>query len=193
MLDNQARNIMQKERMHLGQVRKAFAAGLERAANGEAISIEFFGACVDYLKGSMDRLHAQDQRIHDILKPHVTPGDTANADILANLDMRLARSRVALDNLTTARDAYRAKGAAGLANFQAAVAQFMDVYHNFLLKGQHSTLEFQKKVFADGDWIKVAGVNEGALVNEAGLYASARKYAPSGADPASYQAGPPVV
>lgn len=193
MLDNQARNIMQKERMHLGQVRKSFAAGLERAVKGEAISIEFFGACVDYLKGSMDRLHAQDQRIHNILKPHVKPGDSANAEILANLDMRLAKSRVALDDLVKARDGYRANGAPGLADFQAATARFMDVYHNVLLKGQHSTLDFQKKVFADGDWIKVAGVNEGALVNEAGLYASVRKHAPSGADPASYQAGPPVV
>lgn len=193
MLDNQARNIMQKERMHLGQVRKAFAAGLDQAGKGAAVSIEFFSACVDYFSASMDRLHAQDQRIHDILKPHVKSGDGANTEILANLDIRLAKSRTALATLISARDAFRAKGNSGFASFKAAVDAFMDVYMNVLLKGQHSTLDFQKKVFADGDWIKVAGVNEPALVVEAGTYASARKHAPPGADPAGFQAGPPVI
>jgi hypothetical protein len=193
MLDNQARNIMQKERMHLGQVRKAFAAGLEQAGQGKSVPVEFLGACVDYIGASMDRLHAQDQRIHDILQPHVTPGNAADAEILANLNARLAKSRVALGELIAARDVYRARGAGGFAEFKATVDGFMDVYHNVLLKGQHSTIDLQKKVFTDADWIRVAGINEGALVIEAGAYAAVRKHAPTGADPAGFQAGPPVV
>jgi hypothetical protein len=141
----------------------------------------------------MDRLHAQDQRSHNILKPLVAPGDRPGAETLSNLDTRLARSRRALDDLCRARDTYRAKGSAGWTDFKAAIDTFMDVYHNVLLKGQHSTLDMQKRVFSDSDWGKVAGVSESALVSEASLYALVRKHAPSGADPAAFKAGPPVV
>ena len=193
MLDNQARNVVQKERMRLGQVRKSFAAGVEQQAKGANLSIEFFGACVDYIRASMDRLHAQDQRICDMLKPHVAAGDTQGAATLENLNARLARSRVALDALAKARDTYRAKGAPGWADFKAEIDRFMDIYFNVLMKGQHSTIEMQQKLFSEKDWGFAAGVNEPALMNEATLFAVVRKFAPAGADPASFQAGPPVL
>jgi hypothetical protein len=193
MLDNTSRNAVQRERQRLGQVRKAFAAGIEQQQNGKDAGLEFFSACVDYIRASMDRLHAQDQRIHDLLMPHVKASDTTMIATLDNLNSRLARSRVALNELTAARDAYRTKGKAGWADFKAAIDLFMDIYFNVLMKGQHSTLEFQKQVFSDTDWSATAGVTEDALIKEATLFAEVRRHAPAGADPASFHAGPPVV
>ncbi|MDX2225109.1 MAG: hypothetical protein SFV21_20295 [Rhodospirillaceae bacterium] len=197
-MDPSAQNTVQRERMRLGQVRKAFAAGIDARGGGQQVPVEFFGACVDYIRAAMDRLHRQDQRIHDILKPHVKPGDAAAADTLANLDMRLARSRAALAELAKAMDAYRAAqlnggGEAGWAAFKRAVDGFMEVYFNVLLKGQHSTLEMQQRIFKPGDWTDVAGVNEAALMTEAATYERVRRHAPAGADPAGFKAGPPVL
>jgi hypothetical protein len=191
MNDNSSKSVMQRERMRLGQVRKSFAAGLELQAKGTAVPIEFFGACVDYIRASMDRLHAQDQRIHDILAPHAaTAVDRA---ILDHLNARLAKSRDALNKLVAARDGYRAQGAAGWSAFKAAVDEFMDVYFNVLLKGQHSTLEMQKKVFTDQDWDTVAGVSQDSRLVEASLFAAVKLLAPPGADPDGFKAGPPVA
>ncbi|MDX2143820.1 MAG: hypothetical protein SFV19_10730, partial [Rhodospirillaceae bacterium] len=172
---------------------KAFAAGIESQGKGNAVPVEFLGTCVDYIKASMDRLHAQDQRIHDILKPHVGRDDTAGNEILANLDMRLAKSRAALAQLVAGRDAYRAKGALGWKDFEATVAHFMDVYFNVLLKGQHSTIEMQKNLFGDKEWNDVAGVSQDALMTEGALFAAVKRLAPAGMDPESFKAGPPVV
>lgn len=193
MLDNTSRNVVQRERQRLGQVRKAFAAGIEQQQNGQDAGLEFFSACVDYIRASMDRLHAQDQRIHDLLLPHVKSSDAQMIATLENLNSRLARSRVALNDLTAARDSYRSKGKAGWADFKAAIDRFMDVYFNVLMKGQHSTIEFQKQVFSDKDWVYTAGITEDSLTKEATLFAMVRKLAPAGADPSSFQAGPPVV
>ncbi|MBL8643050.1 MAG: hypothetical protein JNK21_03885 [Rhodospirillaceae bacterium] len=191
MAEFQSRLMTQRERRRLGQVRKSFEAGLEQQAKGGSIAIEFFATCVDYIKAAMDRLHAQDQRIYDFLKPHVPDSDSQGTAILDNLDMRLSKSRVALDKLVAARDTYRAKGAAGWADFKATVAMFMDVYFNTLMKGQHSTLEMQDKIFTEATWIAVAGISEDSLQIEATQFAMVKRQAPAGADPDSFKAGPP--
>jgi hypothetical protein len=186
-----ARLHTQRERMRLGQVRKAFVAGLEFQASGTAVQIEFFAACVDYIKAAMDRLHDQDQRIHDILKPHIAANDNGGTDILANLDFRLSKSREALTKLVAARDAYRSKGPAGWADFKATADMFMDVYFNILMKGQHSTIEMQEKIFTEETWNTVAGISQDSKLVEATQFAVVKRLAPQGADPESFKAGPP--
>lgn len=192
MTDPQSRVFIQRERMRLGQVRKSFAAGIEQQVGGAAVPLEFFATCVDYIKAAMDRLHDQDQRIHDMLKPHVTATDTEGHEVLANLNMRLAKSRVALAQLVAARDAYRAKGNAGWADFKAAIDAFMDVYFNILMKGHHSTTTMQEKHFTDRHWDEVAGITQDSRIGEASLFAAVKRLAPSGADPESFKAGPPA-
>lgn len=192
MQDNQSRHVMQRERMRLGQVRKSFAAGIEMQSQGAAVPMEFIGTCVDYIKASMDRLHAQDQRILDILKPHTPASDADGTATLDNLDMRLTKSREALKKLLAARDLYRAKGTDGWSDFKVATDAFMDVYFNILLKGQHSTLAMQDKLFSDSDWETVAGVSQDSRMTEAALFAAVKRHAPAGADPESFKAGPPA-
>lgn len=193
MTDNESKAVMQRERMRLGQVRKAFAAGIEQLIAGTAVPLEFLAVCVDYIKASMDRLHAQDQRIHNILEPHVTADDAEGCAILENLNMRLAKSREALAKLVAARDAYRAAPATGAADFKAIVDIFMDVYFNILLKGQHSTLQLQDKIFNDMTWDMVAGVTQDSRMTEACLFADVKKYAPAGTDPESFKGARPVA
>lgn len=193
MSNDDSKTVMQRERMRLGQVRKSFAAGVEMQSAGAAVPLEFLTICVDYIKASMDRLHAQDQRIHDILKPHVMQGETENSAILDHLNVRLSKSRAALAELVAARDQYRAKPATGWASFKAIIDMFMDVYFNTLLKGQHSTLGLQNKVFTDQTWNDVAGVSQDSRVTEATLFAEVKKAAPTGADPESFPSSRPAA
>ncbi|MEQ9443961.1 MAG: hypothetical protein RJS98_00225 [Rhodospirillaceae bacterium] len=187
----EARVQTSRERRRLAQVRKSFDAGMTLKANGKSIDQQFFMACVAYIKESMDRLHAQDQRIHDFLLPHVTAGDD-HAKTLEVLDVRLAKSREALDALVAAAEAYAQADEAGWPDFQAAVAAFMQVYMNILLNGQHSTLTLQEEVFDEHTWDQVAGVTPASLALEDGLYAKVQGLAPEGADPVSFVGSRPA-
>ena len=187
----ESRKQTSRERMRLSQVRKSFEAGVKQKAESADVPADFFDACVAYIKASMDRLHAQDQRIHDFLLPHVKDGDE-HGDVLENLNMRLARSRDALENLVKAAAVFKQQGDSGWNEFRSAVADFMDVYFNILLSGQHSTLTLQEEVFDEATWDKVAGVTPESLAAEDDLYSRVQALAPEGADPASCAGGPPA-
>jgi hypothetical protein len=191
MTSNDSKSVMQRERRRLAQVRKSFAAGADTLAKGQPVPLEFLGTCVDYIQASMNRLHAQDQRIHDILRPHVAADDASGGQILSHLSTRLTRSREALDKLVAARDAYRTAPQTGADAFKVAVDYFMDVYLNVLLSGQHSTLDMQNKVFTDATWNDVAGVTQESNVIEASLFSAVKRLAPSGMDPESFPSARP--
>ncbi len=180
-----------RERMRLSQVRKAFEAGVRQRDDGTDVPAEFFAACVAYIKTSMDRLHAQDQRIHDFLLPHVKDGD-GHAETLENLNMRLARSREALADLVKASESFMAASGSDWETFKSAVSDFMEVYFKILLSGQHSTLTLQEEVFDEATWDEVAGVTPESLATEEQLYSKVQSLAPDGADPASFVGGPPA-
>lgn len=188
----EARVQTSRERARLSQVRKSFDAGLKQKDGGADIKQEFFGACVAYIKAAMDRLHAQDQRIHDFLKPHVTDRSDQNTT-LENLDMRLAKSRDALDALVSAAVAYKAAGESGWADFNSAVEAFMEIYFKILLSGQHSTLALQEEVFDEATWDQVASFTPESIAKEEELYTTVQGLAPDDADPASFLSGPPPV
>ena len=187
----EARAQTSRERTRLSQVRKSFDAGLKQKDGGADIHENFFSACVAYIKAAMDRLHAQDQRIHDFLKPHMADRDDQNAT-LENLDMRLAKSRDALAVLVAAAAAFKTAGESGWADFKAAVEAFMEVYFKILLSGQHSTLTLQEEVFDEATWDQVAGVTPESLAKEEELYTTVQGLAPDDADPASFVGGPPA-
>lgn len=173
------------ERRRLAQIRKSFDAGVKQKSEGAEVSVPFFDGCVAYIKASMDRLHAQDQRIHDFLKPHVPAGDE-HSETLANLDMKLAKSREALEDLVAAMATYKAAGESGWAEFKTAVDAFMEVYMKVLLSGHHSTMTLQEEVFDEDIWDQVAGVTPESLALEKQLYSAVQGLAPTGADPASF-------
>lgn len=181
----EARVHTSNERRRLAQIRKSFDAGVKQKQDGADVPVAFFDACVAYIKASMDRLHAQDQRIHDFLKPHVQDGDD-HAEVLSNLDMRLAKSRDALDALVASMAAYNAAGDSGWVDFKTAVDTFMEVYMKILLSSHHSTMSLQEEVFDEGVWDQVAGVTPESLALEKQLYAAVTDLAPANADPASF-------
>jgi hypothetical protein len=179
-----ARLQMERERRRLGQVRKAFGTGIENMNAGTQVPMEFLLACVDYIKAAMDRLHAQDQRIHDLLRKEVPPSDREADAVLRQLDERLAASRTALTSLVAAAGAYRKSAGKDAASFAAAVATFMDVYFNILLKGQHSTLPLQEELFGLPEWDFVAGVSNEALQIEGTLFGWIGRLGPPHLNPA---------
>lgn len=179
------------ERRRLAQIRKSFDAGVKQKETGTDIPVAFFDASVAYIKASMDRLHAQDQRIHDFLKPHVTDGDE-HADVLSDLDMRLAKSREALDALVADMATYKAAGQAGWADFKSGVDGFMDVYLKILLSSHHTTMTLQEEVFDESIWDQVAGVTPESLALEKQLYTAVQNLAPAGTDPASFVGARPA-
>lgn len=179
------------ERRRLAQIRKSFDAGVKQKDEGADVPIAFFNASVAYIKASMDRLHAQDQRIHDFLKPHVPDGDE-HADVLSSLNMRLAKSRDALDALVSNMETYKAAGDGGWPAFKDAVDQFMGVYMKILLSGHHSTMTLQEEVFDEAIWDQVAGVTPESLALEKQLYAAVEDLAPEGTDPASFVGARPA-
>ncbi len=187
----ESRKQTSQERMRLSQVRKSFDAGVKQKSEGADVLAAFFGACVAYIKASMDRLHAQDQRIHDFLLPHVKEGDE-HAEVLENLNMRLARSRDALEDLVKAATTYTERSDTGWDDFKSAVDDFMEVYFKILLSGQHSTLTLQEEVFDEAKWDKVAGVTTESLATEEDLYGKVQSLAPEDGDPASFIGGPPA-
>lgn len=179
------------ERRRLAQIRKSFDAGVKQKNDGADVPIAFFDAAVAYIKASMDRLHAQDQRIHDFLKPHVSDDDE-HADVLSNLNMRLAKSRDALDELVASMATYKETGDTGWTDFKAAVDTFMDVYMKILLSGHHSTMTLQEEVFDEDTWDRVAGATPESIALEKQLYASVQNLAPADADPASFVGARPA-
>lgn len=187
----EARVQTSRERRRLAQVRKSFDAGIKLKAAGTDVDQDFFSACVSYIKESMDRLHAQDQRIHDFLVPHVKAGDD-HKETLENLNMRLAKSRDALDALVEASKTYNQAGDAGWTEFSAAVDTFMEVYMKILLSSHHSTLSLQDEVFDEEIWDQVAGVTPDSLALEDDLYSKVQHLAPVGADPTSFVGSRPA-
>ena len=181
---------LERERRRLGQVRKSFGAVVEQTNAGSAPPLEFLCACVDYIKAAMDRLHAQDQRIHDFLLPYASTSPDGPA-VLASLDHRLSASRVALDELTRGAEKFRAGNGRDWGTFGATIAGFMDVYLNTLLKGHHSTTSMQDKAMGLDEWNAAAAVSNMALQVEAAQFALVKRLAPSGADPDSLPGGRP--
>jgi len=139
----------------------------------------------------MDRLHAQDQRIHDILVERVDKKGKAIHGKLINLNSRLAQSRVAVDDLTKSFEKFRATGSDGWNDFARGVDRFMDVYFNVLLKGQHSTLNTQDALFDLADWDTVAGITNNTPAKEYSLFGRVMLYAPPDCCPESFKGGPP--
>jgi len=155
------------------------------------VPLDFLGACVDYIKLSMDRLHAQDQRIHDILTKRVDKKEKTTHDKLISLKSRLAQSRIALLDLTESFDKFRATGPDGWNDFVRGVNRFMDVYFNVLLKGQHSTLDTQDALFDLADWDAVAGITNNTPGKEYSLFGRVMLYAPADCCPENFKGGPP--
>lgn len=157
------------ERQRLRAVRQKLSAAVAQSAHGNADWAPFYAAVGDYMEASMARLHAQDEKMRDMIREKVERVDEKVQKALDELDERLAGNQQRLDELLAARDELRAKGAAAIERFEAAAAEFTD----FIVRnmGHHgATTELAGKLFKPADWEFMAGITDEAMAKEVALY-----------------------
>ena len=168
---------VREERMRMSKVRRVLGVALDGEAAVED-PIPAYLACADYLKHSLDRLHAQDHRLWERLDPHAGPDDAVFREKLDHLKARLAASEQALAGLVQARDALRAAGAPQRAAFEDEARAFLHVFLNILSASRHSTLAEEEEKFAGSDWDYVADNTAQAAARELELFEQVENAAP---------------
>lgn len=177
-----------RERRRQMQVRQAFDAGLALTPRPDHNLADFYLACADYIGWSMDRLHAQDQIIHDLLKARIPAPDRDAHERLDALNERQNKSRVLVETFRKGAAALRKAGSAGLAAFERAGREFSETFKGLLAPRKNPFFRYTDELFTDADWVRIAGVTEASLAGEERLFQAVQQTAPPGIDPAQYKA-----
>jgi hypothetical protein len=184
----QPRAEIARERRRQIQVRKAFDAGLALGDSTAPTLTPFYLSCADYIIASMDRLHAQDQLIHDLLAARI-PADEADAhERLATLNERQRQSRKLVASFQSAAEGLRRKGNAGTGAFLDAARQFSAEFKSLLAPRRNPFFRHTDALFGDDDWARIAGVTDQSLETEERLFSAVQRTAPTGIDPAQFTA-----
>ncbi len=177
-----------RERRRQMQVRKAFEAGIAAQKPGGPDPTAFYLACADYLEWSMDRLHEQDQIIHDLLGERI-PGSEKDAhERLAVLNDRQRSSRELMAGFVRDAARLRAAGRAGVPAFEAAAEEFATTFKSLLQPRKNPFFRHTDVLFEDADWERIAGVSPASIAEENELFDAVKKNAPPGADPDTFTA-----
>lgn len=170
------------------QVRKAFDAGLALDGGYDPVLLPFLEACADYLIASMDRLHAQDQLIHDLLLARIPAAETDAHERLAALNERQRQSRALVATFARATGDLHRMGASALGSFVPAACQFADGFRSLMAPRRNPFFRHTDALFTDEDWVRIAGVSDESLRAEERLFCAIQSSAPDGCDPALFTA-----
>lgn len=182
-----SRTEIARERRRQIQVRKSLEAGLAMSPRPQGMR-PFYLAVGDYLAESMDRLHDQDQLIHDLLRERIEPAETEARNALATLETRQGRSRELMRDFTGAVSQLRSAGDTGLDAFEQAARAFVATFTSMLLPRKNPFFRHTDRLFGNEDWQRIAGVTEDSLKREREHFDSIRRLAPAGADPDGFTA-----
>jgi len=175
------------ERRRQIQVRKAFEAGLELPDDGRTGLTDFYLASAAYIVLSMDRLHYQDQVIHDLLAERI-PGDDVDAhERLAILNERQAKSRAMVETFRQAVDLLGETDPDGRDAFETAARKFAEAFTSLMAPRKNPFHAYTDELFSDEDWELVAGVTDESIEMEKNLYKAVQTSAPAGIDPETMQ------
>lgn len=175
------------ERRRQIQIRKAFEAGLELQEADRAGLTEFYLACGAYIVFSMDRLHYQDQVIHDLLAERIPPDDVDAHDRLAVLNERQGKSREMVETFRQAVEDLNETGSDGRAPFESASHAFTAAFTSLMAPRKNPFQAHTDDLFTDADWELVAGVTDESMEAEKNLYKAVQASAPAGIDPETMQ------
>jgi hypothetical protein len=178
------------ERQRQIQVRKAFTEVLERGAGKGEDLTEFYEHCGDYMVFTMDRLHWQDQVIHDLLKERVPADVTDIHDALDKLQVRQGKSRDITEKFQKAIEALKKVGRDGCKAYEAKAKDFIGMFGTLLQSRKNPFYKYTDELFSVEDWEHVVDATPQAVAREDELYTLIQKTAPAGIDPASYPAEP---
>ncbi|MDH3509254.1 MAG: hypothetical protein OER85_00195 [Gammaproteobacteria bacterium] len=175
------------ERRRQIQIRKAFEAGLALQDADRADLTEFYLACGAYIVFSMDRLHYQDQVIHDLLAERIPADDAEAHDRLAVLNERQDKSREMVETFRQAIEVLNQTGLDGRAVFESAAHTFTAAFTSLMAPRKNPFQAHTDNLFADEDWELVAGVTDESTETENKLYKAVQASAPAGIDPETMQ------
>lgn len=172
-----------RERRRQIQVRKAFEAGLAQADQRGAELFDFYLACAEYMVFSMDRLHDQDQAIHDFLKQRIPIQDADAHERLDTLNKRQTTSRELMATFHQGMEKLKQAGRDGLKAFEEGARKFADKFTSLLAPRKNPFHKHTDELFTDEDWLVIAGVSDDSLVREQELFIAVKRTAPAGIDP----------
>ncbi len=157
------------ERRRLREVRQKLSAAVSQGAAGDPAWVPFYLAVADYMQASMERLHAQDVKMGNMIREKLGELDAAAEQALAELDERLAGAGQRLQQLLAARDRLAADGVAALPEFEVAAREFTDfIVANM---GHHgATTELAARLFSPADWEYMAGISDAERAREVELF-----------------------
>lgn len=168
------------------RVRKAFEAGLARAESDNIDLTDFLLACGEYLVISLDRLHDQDQIIHDLLAERIPATEIEAHERLAALSERQEKSRAMLETFRRALDAFKRAGRQGRQAFEKAARKFSDTFTSLMAPRKNPFSKHTDVLFTDEDWVRIAGTTEQSLALEEKWFIAVKRTAPEGLDPEQF-------
>lgn len=176
------------ERRRQIQIRKAFEAGLDLPdENSRSGLTDFYLASGAYIVFSMDRLHYQDQVIHDFLAERIPENDTDAHDRLAVLNERQDKSRAMVETFRQAVNVLAETGAEGREAFEAAARTFTAEFLSLMAPRKNPFHAYTDELFTNEDWELVAAVSDESIDIEKNLYIAVQTSAPAGIDPETMQ------
>ncbi len=147
--------------------------------------LPFYLSCGDYLLFSMDRLHHQDQLIHDYLKQRLPDSEREAHRCLDELNERQSRSRRLMAGFRDLLEHLRQAGRPGLPGFVAGARDFSSRFTALLAPRKNPFAMYTDRLFDADDWGVIAAVDDTSLAREAELFAAVCAAAPESADPES--------
>ena len=157
------------ERRRLRTVRQKLSAAVAQGAAGNADWVPFYSAVADYMETAMDRLHAQDVKMGDMIREKLGHIDDSAQQALNELDERLAVNEKRLERLLAAGQQLVDQGIEALDEYEDAARDFTD----FIVRnmGHHGgTTDLAAKLFKPEDWEYMADQTDSAIANEIALF-----------------------
>jgi hypothetical protein len=180
---SQPRAAIGYERRRQVQIRAAFEAGLALRDRSDRELTGFFLACAAYIVFSMDRLHFQDQVIHDLLKERVSSQDEDAHRRLDELSERQEKSRALVENFHRAAETLTQTGADGIGLFENAATDFVGAFATLMAPRRNPFEKYTDELFSDDDWHLIAAVTDESGSVERELFDAVKANAPGDIDP----------
>jgi hypothetical protein len=165
------------ERQRLVLVRKALSASLAETTDHGQAYVPFYIAVGKYIESAMGRLHAQDERMSELIPERAPKMDDAVRSMLKDVHDRLDGSKKHLNALKEARQALESKGAAAVRTFEAAGKAYTD-YIATRMGHQARPSDMAAQLFSEADWTYMAGASEADIARENTLFESVRAALP---------------
>ncbi len=157
------------ERRRLRTVRQNMIAAIEQKSRGDEAYVPFYIAVADYIDATMQRVHAQDVKMDDMIREKVETMDAGVEKALAELQERLDGAKKHLKPFLAARDTLKQQGREALEDFEKTGKEYSDfIVANM---GHHPpTADLGAKLFSTEDWEYMAGITDEDVERETALF-----------------------